>query len=114
MRARTLEAAMNLTRLGELLDLVDNAALTASQARELAHEQAELQAATAWTVTAPTRPGLYAWRGAAGMAAMVIRVIKHPTGILATCDPRDELWRDVAAMGGVWSGPLAGAKEATS
>ena len=98
---------MNLTRLGELLDLADNAVLTASQARELAEEQAQLHDATAWTAMAPKQSGLYAWRAAADMATTMVAVVDHQTGVLATCDPRDQRWRDVARMGGVWSGPIA-------
>jgi hypothetical protein len=98
---------MNLTRLGELLDLADNAGLTPAQARELADEQVMLRTATAWTTESPRRPGLYAWRAVNDMAARIIHVTDHPTGTLATWDAAAELWRDVAEMGGVWSGPLA-------
>jgi hypothetical protein len=102
---------MNLTRLSELLDLADNAALTPAQARELADEQAKLAVATAWTAAAPSRPGLYAWRASANKAAVLIRVIEHPTGRLATyADDADE-WRGIAEMGGVWSAPIAPARE---
>jgi hypothetical protein len=98
---------MNLTRLGELLDLADHAALTPSQAREMADEQAMLRTATAWTAEAPQRPGLYAWQAGTDAAARIIRVTDHAPGTLATWDAAAELWRDVAEMGGVWSGPIA-------
>jgi hypothetical protein len=96
---------MNLTRLSELLDLADNAVLTPSQARELADEQAKLSAATAWTAKAPRRPGWYTWRAGAETAAVLIQVTEHPTGKLTTFADDAEEWRDVAEMGGFWSGP---------
>jgi|ERR1043166_4603957 hypothetical protein len=97
---------MNLTRLGELLDLADNRALTASEAQELADEQAKLRAATEWTATAPTRPGLYAWRATPDTTAVLIRVSEHPTGILAVIGDDTGEWRAVTEMGGLWSGPV--------
>jgi hypothetical protein len=104
---------MNLTRLGELLDLADNAALTASQARELGDAQAQLREATAWTAEAPRRPGLYAWRTGADTAAVVVRVVDHPTGILTAWETASEGWRDVTELGGTWSGPMVPAREET-
>ena len=97
---------MDLTRLSELLDLADNTALAPCQARELADEMAQLQAATEWTAEAPTQPGLYSWRAGRDTVAILVRVVVRPGGKLTTGDDEPNKSCEVSEMGGLWSGPV--------
>jgi hypothetical protein len=100
-------AAMDLTRLSELLDLADNTVLAPYEARELADEMANLRAATEWTAETPTRPGLYGWRVGPDTVAILVRVVVHPGGKLTTNEDDPGKSRDVSELGGLWSVPVA-------